>query len=116
MINGENDVLKNILKWLRFIGWPKAKEVLDDILRDDVDRLIYHYSDGEHGIRDIIRVLPEYGFSTSFGGVHGRWQRWAQNGLLEPIPVGTGTRYVKIFNLADFGIDIPERRSNLNDG
>ena len=109
--NDEINILTDIYKWIRFLGWSKAKDALDEHLKNDVDRLIYHYSDGEHGIRDIISIIADHGLSTSFGGVHGRWQRWARNGLLMPKYIGAGIRYVKIFKLEDFGIEIPEKLS-----
>ena len=107
--NRNTKILKDMLKWLRFLGWSKAKETLEESLRDEVDKLIYHFSDGEHGIRDIIPEVKAYNLSTSYGGIHGKWQRWAQNGIVIPKPAGSGTRYVKIFNLADFGLELPEK-------
>jgi len=106
------NILKDIQNWIKIIGWSKAKEALEVNMKEDLDRLIYHYSDGEHGIRDIIAVVSDYGLSTSYGGIHGRWQRWAQNGILLPLQVRAGVRYVKRFNLDEFGFEVPEK---LND-
>ena len=103
-------ILKDIQNWIKIIGWSKAKEALEINMKQDIDRLIYHYTDGEHGIRDIIAVVSDYGLTTSYGGIHGRWQRWAQSGILSPIQVRAGVRYVKSFNLDEFGIEVPEKR------
>ncbi|RLC69866.1 MAG: hypothetical protein DRI26_08230 [Chloroflexi bacterium] len=111
-MNDENQntkILKSILKWIKFLGWPKAREALEENLKDEVDRLIYHFSDGEHGIRDIIPKVKAYNLSTSYGGIHGKWQRWAKDGIVMPKPVRAGIRYVKIFDLAEFGIELPEK-------
>jgi len=40
------DLLEEILKWIRFQGWKSVKEVLLDTLKDDLSKLVYHYSDG----------------------------------------------------------------------
>ena len=111
----QTNILKDILKWVRFQNWSKAKEALGDNLKDEVDRLIYHFSDGEHGIRDIITEVEAYNLSTSYGGIHGKWQRWAQNGIVIPKPVRAGIRYVKIFNLEDFGFEIPEKPEEVEE-
>ena len=101
--------MEDIHKWLQFSGWSKAKETLNSHLKTELDVLIYHYSNGENGIRDIISIIREHGISTSYGGIHGKWKKWAQEGLLKSISMRGGVRLVKNFNLEDFGYDIPER-------
>ena len=108
----ENDLkiialLEDIRKWIRFSGWNNVKNVLVENLQSDRDKLIYHFSDGENGIRDIIPKVEEYQNKTSFGGIHRLWQKWNKIGIVEPIKSGIGYRYQKLFSLEDFGISLP---------
>lgn len=101
------EILNDIRKWLRFSGWNNIKNVLIENLQSNRDKLIYHFSDGKYGIRDIIPKIEAYQIKTSYGGIHGLWQKWSKIGIVEPIKVGSGFRYQKLFSLEDFGIEIP---------
>jgi hypothetical protein len=102
------ELIKEILKWVKILGWSEAKKILKEQLQDDVDVLIYHFSDGEHGIREIIPEVESRGLKTSYGGIHGKWQRWAENSIVFPVKSGSGIRYVKKFDVEEFGFEIPE--------
>ena len=78
------------------------KDVLIDVLTDDLSKLIYHYSDGRSS-REIAQKV-----SVSHVTVLRYWRKWAKVGIVEPIRVGGGTRYRKMFELEDFGIEVPE--------
>jgi len=95
-------LLEEILRWIRFQGWRNVKDVLVDVLTDDLSRLIYHYSDGRSS-REIAQKV-----SVSHMTVVRYWRKWAKVGIVEPMQVGGGTRYRKMFNLEDFGIEVPE--------
>ena len=96
-------LLEEILKWTRFQGWRNVKYVLLDALKDDVSKLVYHYSNGSSS-RDIAEKV-----SISHVTVTRYWDRWSKIGIVEPIKVrGGGTRYKKMFSLEEFGIEIPE--------
>lgn len=96
------ELLEEILKWVKFLGWRNVKDVLLDTLKDDLSKLIYHYSDGSSS-RKIAEKLP-----VSHSTVTIYWKKWAKIGIVEPLKVkGGGTRYRKIFDLEDFGIELP---------
>ena len=95
--------LEEILKWVKFQGWQNVKNILLNILTDDISKLIYHYSNGASS-REIAKKLP-----VSHKTVTKYWKKWSKVGIVRPIKVkGGGTRYIKIFELEDFGIEIPE--------
>lgn len=95
-------LLNEILKWERFQGWKNVKDVLLDALKDDIMKLVYHYSDGRSSRKVAEKV------SISHNTVVNYWKKWAKIGIVEPINVKGGTRYKRIFSLEDFGIEIPK--------
>jgi len=96
------ELLEEILRWTRFQGWRNVKDVLADVLTDDLSKLIYHYSDGRSS-RQIAQKV-----SVSHVTVLRYWRKWAKVGIVEPIKVSGGTRYRKVFELEDFGIEVSE--------
>jgi hypothetical protein len=95
--------LEELLKWTRFEGMLKVKEVLLDVLRTDEEKLAYHYSDGR-GSEEVAKLAGLKSHTT----ILDYWRKWATLGLMEPINVRGGTRYKRVFPLSDFGIEIPK--------
>ncbi|MFQ5907164.1 MAG: hypothetical protein ACE5JA_11415 [bacterium] len=96
-------VMVDILKWTRFQGALKAREVLQNTLQSDQDKLIYHYSEGKPS-REIANIV-----GVSKGTVTKAWKHWNTLGIVEPVQVkGGGNRYLRVFDLQDFGIEIPQ--------
>ncbi len=95
------EVLKEILKWTKFQAWSKVKEVLLAELQDEKSILIYHLSDGKSS-REIAKKV-----GTTHPTVLNHWKRWSRIPLVEPIIVRGKIRYRKMFELEDFGIEIP---------
>ena len=95
-------VLKEILKWTKFQGWKEVKEVLLSQLKDERMKLIYHLSDGK-STRKIARKT-----GVSHKTVYEYWKKWSKVPIVEPIIVKGKTRYRKMFELEDFGIEIPD--------
>ncbi|RLA83548.1 MAG: hypothetical protein DRG31_06045 [Deltaproteobacteria bacterium] len=106
---GENIVklLEEILRWTRFQGWRNVKDVLTEMLTDDLSKLIYHYSDGRSS-REVAQRVP-----VSHVTVLRYWRKWARVGVVEPIKVSGRTRYRKMFELEDFGIEMPEIKKKV---
>jgi hypothetical protein len=92
--------LEELLKWTRFEGMLKIKEVLLDVLRTDGEKLAYHYSDGRSS-REVAKLA-----GLSHTTIVDYWKKWATLGLMESINVRGGTRYKRVFSLSDFGIEI----------
>jgi Fic family protein len=100
--NHVTELLKEVLKWTKFQGMMKVKEVLLETLKKDEEKIVYQNSDGRDS-RDIAKIA-----GISHQTVVNYWKRWANVGIVEPIKVRGGIRYKKSFSLLDFGIEIPK--------
>ena len=100
--NHVTELLKEILKWTKFQGMMKVKEVLLETLKKDEEKIVYQNSDGRDS-RDIAKIA-----GISHQTVVNYWKRWATLGIVESIKVRGGIRYKKSFSLLDFGIEIPK--------
>ncbi len=107
MANGTSnrieELLAEILKWIKFAGAKEVREVLRSSLDTEQKRLIYHLSDGGRGSVEIGNMTK-----ASDRTVRRYWESWSRRGLVEPIKVRGGDRYVRSFELQDFDIPIPE--------
>lgn len=101
--NRIEELLTEILKWIKFAGAKEVREVLASNLDTDQKRLIYHLSDGNIGSVEIANLTK-----TSDRTVRRQWESWARLGIVDPIKVRGGDRYKKSFELEDFGIRVPE--------
>jgi len=105
MPDNENEstaILKEILKWIKFSGIKEVRTVMTSTLDTEQKRLVYHLSDGKKGSVEISQTT-KIGDST----VRRYWDSWARLGLMEPVKVQGGIRYLKSFELADFGLAVP---------
>jgi hypothetical protein len=98
------ELLKELVKWTKFQAWGKVKDVLLGVLDDNEKKRIYHLSDGKQSSRKIAENV-----SVSRSTIVKYWNDWANSNIVEPISVkGGGLRHKKMFNLEDFGIEIPK--------
>jgi len=97
------ELLREILKWVKFSGIDEVRTVLMRTLDTEQKRLVYHLSNGENGSIEIGQVAQ-----VSNRTVTRYWVSWARLGLMEPIRVRGGLRYKKSFELEDFGFTIPQ--------
>jgi hypothetical protein len=117
MPNNENEataILKEILKWIKFSGIKEVRTVMTSTLDTEQKRLVYNLSDGKKGSVEISQII-KIGDST----VRRYWDSWARLGLMEPVKVQGGLRYLKSFELADFGLAVPQLnpdKQNLKEG
>jgi len=93
------DILKEILKWTKFEGMQKVKQVLETTLDNDTKKLIYEMSDGKSSptIAGIVKVDPTT--------VRDYWKDWAILGIVEVHP-DYKKRYRRIFSLKEVGIEV----------
>jgi hypothetical protein len=98
----EISVLKEILKWVRFAGLKEVKTVLTVELDTDQKKQVYQLSDGTKSNAEINSIS---GVST--GSISGYWKKWRRLGLGETKDVTGGDRFVRAFDLEDFGILVP---------
>lgn len=99
----QTEILREILKWIKFAGAKEVKNALLTALDTEQKRLIYHLSDGDQGIQDIGKVVGLSGET-----VRKYWASWARQGIMESLKVRGGERYRKSFDLEDFGIEVPQ--------
>ncbi|MCW4050099.1 MAG: hypothetical protein NWE89_10235 [Candidatus Bathyarchaeota archaeon] len=97
------EVLREILKWIRFSGLENVRNELRRVLDTDKKRLVYSLSDGQKTSREIAKVSGVSDFT-----VRNWWSEWFTNCIVDPKRVRGGTRYVKSFNLEKFGLILPE--------
>jgi len=102
-IDEQTEILKDILKWIKFSGMKEVRNILMGILDNEQKRLIYHLSDGNNGSIDIARAA-NVGATT----VRRYWESWSRTGIVESLSIQGGLRYKKIFELEDFGFNVPQ--------
>jgi len=95
------DLLEEILKWVRLEGAQRAKDTLTGLLKTDAEKLVYENSDGRTS-REIAGVV-----GTSHVTVINYWKKWLKFGIVKEKSSRGGTRFVKVFSLSDFGIEVP---------
>jgi hypothetical protein len=99
------ELLKEILKWIKFAGMKGVKDQLEVTLETDQKKSVYQLSDGTKTGTDINKIT-----GASTGAISGYWRKWARLGLGEKIAVKGGDRFKRAFDLEDFGIEMPEIR------
>lgn len=93
-------LLEEILKWTRFEGLQRLKEVLTATLASDEDKRVYQFSDG----RSSREVASASGLT--FSQVVSRWRIWNTSGIVVPSKKYQG-RFERIVSLEDLGIAVP---------
>lgn len=101
------DELREMKIWLKISGLPALRRMLSENLRDDVDKLVYEFSDGDRSTREIADKVKQIGKEISHATVANLWKRWAITGLVEPSEKYQG-RYKKAFSLESLGIETPK--------
>lgn len=101
------NVLKELLKWVKFSGSKEVKSVLDSNIHSDEEKMIYSLSNGANSSYDIAKIIGAN--DTVRRRVSDHWDRWEKAGLGEPVSSqGKGKRFKRSFDLEDFGIKVPE--------
>lgn len=102
MLGKTNALLDEVATWLRVSSYDKVKKLLEDTLDTPEKRMIYHLSDGKT-TREIHSTT-----GVHFTTVASYWRSWYKTGLMKSMPVKGGDRYIRNFDLKDFGIDLPK--------
>lgn len=97
------ELLSEILKWIRFAGTKEVKGVLTSALDTEQKKLVYHLSNGDNGS---VGIANQSGVSDFT--VRTYWKQWSKLGIVEAIKIRRGDRYKKSFDLEDFGIGVPQ--------
>ena len=97
--------LHELVTWMRGIGYPTVKQILETVLDSDEKRLVYHLTDGQRTIAEVQKLT---GVNARFISEWG--QEWERIGIAEQSYVSkTRGRRQRVFDLAAFGISIPDQ-------
>jgi len=105
----QTSILKEILKWIKVLSAKEAKNTLLSVLDSDKKILAYHFSDGKHTAREIVK---ETGMGSQ--SVINLWRECTMLGLGDTVQTSGGNRFVKSFDLSYFGIQIPNSKNTRN--
>ncbi|QLH11267.1 hypothetical protein [Nitrosarchaeum sp. AC2] len=97
------ELLREIAKWSRFMGFKQVKEVLESQLTDEKKTLAYYLSDGKNTSTVIAKTT-----GINQPKVTELWKEWASMGLGESISVSGGSRFKRSFDPKMFGFSLPE--------
>lgn len=95
------DILREILRWTKFEGLQKLKQVLETTLDTGTKKLIHELSDGKSS-PEIVRVV-----NVDPSTVRDYWKQRTILGITELHP-NYSRRYRRIFSLKETGIEVPE--------
>jgi hypothetical protein len=109
--NEQTELLREIVKWVRFAGLKEVKSTLETTLVDDQQRKAYQASDGSKGTREVASIAG-YGSKST---VERLWKTWRKLGLGESFQVkGGGERFKRSFDLEDFDIEFSKITSQVD--
>ncbi len=106
----QTKILREILRWTRFAGMNQVQSVLESTLNTPEKRLAYQLSDGKIAstrIAELSKVGSDF-------KVRVLWKEWRRRGLGDTVGVKGGDRFVRTFDLEDFGIEVPAVRQPLS--
>lgn len=103
----QTELLREMTKWLRFLGMKEVKAVLKDALNDEKKVSAYHHSDGKNTSTTVSQLS-----GISQQTVSSLWKDWLSLGLGEAISASGGSRFKKSFDLKMFGINVPEVKNS----
>ncbi len=105
-MSGETEevkLLREILKWNKFTGMNQVQSVLENTLNTPEKRLAYQLSDSKKGTIEISK-LSKVGSPAKVSSL---WKEWKRKGLGDSLSVQGGERFKRVFDLEDFGLEVP---------
>lgn len=100
------DKLDELIFWTRFTALPSFKALLNNVLRDDTEKIVYELSDGNMTTREISRIVSKTRNKISHVTVANLWKKWYVMNLV--MPAQRKGRFKKVVSLEDIGIEVPE--------
>jgi hypothetical protein len=107
LMKEQNDLLKEILKWMRFSGSNQVREILRSVLDNEKKKLAYFLSDGKNTTRVIAQII-----GINQKQISEYWREWLIMGLGEALPTSGGNRFQHSFDLKMFGMTVPELKQS----
>jgi len=94
-------LLRDLVAWIKLEARPRAAARLASILDSDEKKLVYQYSDGTRGVREL-SVLTGVDKNT----ISTWWGDWDGLGIMEQAKTWKGRRQ-RMVSLEDVGIEVP---------
>ena len=107
--------LQELLVWTRATSFPRIQEMLQREFGGEDDQAalkarVYSLTNGESSTRDISRAIGGALKHVAVATLHGKWRSM---GLAAPVNPGSERSPTKaLFDLRDFGIEVPTRSPN----
>ena len=98
--------LDELIFWTRLSAMPSIRKTIVDNLRSDIDKLVYHFSDGNRSTREIATMIIRGGRRITHVTVMNMWRKWAILNMV--MPTQRRGRYRRIVSLESLGIEIPQ--------
>jgi hypothetical protein len=98
--------LDELIFWTRLSAMPTIRKTIVDNLRSDIDKLVYHFSDGNASTREIASIITRGGRRVTHVTVSNMWRKWAILNMV--MPAQRRGRYRRIVSLESLGIEIPQ--------
>jgi len=98
--------LDELIFWTKLSAMPTIRKTIVDNLRSDIDKLVYHFSDGNRSTREITSIITRGGRRVTHVTVSNMWRKWAILNLV--MPARRRGRYRRIVSLESLGIEIPQ--------
>lgn len=95
------DVLTELLAWTKLEARPRVAARLSEILDSNEKKLVYEYSDGTRGVREISERI-----GVDKNTVSTWWKEWDGLGVMEQATSRRGRRQ-RLVSLEDVGIEVP---------
>lgn len=103
ILKEQTQLLKEMLKWLRFMGSSQVTAALNSTLTNDKLRRAYQLSDGKNTSTVISKLT-----GISQPRISELWKQWAVLGLGDTITASGGSRFRRAFDLKSMGISVAE--------
>ncbi len=94
-----NNLLREILLWLRFQSLDKAKAAVSSLLDTDKKKIIFEHTDGKASSRGLAAK-----HTVDRGAILRWWGDWFTAGII----VKKGDTYSRLFSLKELGIKLPD--------
>lgn len=98
--------LDELIFWTKFSVLPSFKAVIENVLRNETEKIVYELSDGNRSTREISRIISRTGQSITHVTITNLWQKWYLMNLV--IPVKRKGRFKRVLSLESVGIEVPQ--------
>jgi hypothetical protein len=95
------DLLQELVVWTKLVHRAEVAQWFTQILDSDEKRLVYEYSDGERGVRELGKLT-----GASKALVSAWWRDWDQLGIMQQSRSVPGRRQ-RMVSLEELGIVVP---------